>query len=82
MIIQLPLPFTVEQVHDYMMTTYAVTPRRLYCSATGQGYATVSQAEIESLIRFVDEDDLETFCDDLFVRMIAGMRPCMMWSVS
>ena len=75
-----PLPFTVEQVHDYMMATYAVTPRQLYCSATGQGYATVSQSEIESLIRFVDEDDLETFCDDLFVRMIAGMRPCMMWS--
>lgn len=77
---QLPLPFTVEQVHDYMMATYSVTPKQLYCGATGQGYATVSQEEIESLIRFVDEDDLETFCDDLFVRMIAGMRPCMMWS--
>lgn len=78
--ITFPLPFTVEQVHEYMMATYAVTPKQLYCGATGMGYATVSQEEIESLIRFVDEDDLEAFCDDLFVRMIAGMRPCMMWS--
>src|SRR3546814_16026304 len=31
-------------------------------------------------IRFLDNDDLESFCDDLFVRMIAGMRPCLNWS--
>lgn len=78
--IDLPLPFTVEEVHQHMMTTYGVTPKQQYCLATGQGYATVSQLELEDLIRFVDEGDLETFCDDLFVRMIAGMRPSLIWS--
>ena len=75
-----PLPFTVEQVHEYMMDAYGMTPKQLYCAATGMGYATISDAEIEALIRFVDEDDLETFCDDLAVRMVAGMRPSMIWS--
>lgn len=78
--LNLPLPFTVEQVHNHMVETYGVTPKQQYCLATGQGYATVSQHELEDLIRFVDEDDLETFCDDLFVRMIAGMRPSLIWS--
>src|SRR3546814_5019246 len=36
--------------------------------------------EREDTIRFLDNDDLESFCDDLFVRMIAGMRPCLNWS--
>lgn len=78
--LHLPLPFTAIEVCDYMVETYGVNPYNVYCVATGRVCATTSLQEIESLIRFVDEDDLETFCDDLFVRVIAGMRPSLMWS--
>lgn len=78
--IQLPLPFTAVEVCDYMIKTFGVNPYNVYCSATGMVCATTSLQEIESLIRFIDNDDLESFCDDLFVRTIATMRPSLKWS--
>lgn len=78
--LQLPLPLEVSDVIDYMVNTYQLNPFNQYCLVTGRPYGLISVDEIESTIRFLDNDDLESFCDDLFVRMIAGMRPCLNWS--
>lgn len=76
----LPLQFTVHEVHDYMFEHFGVTPFHQYCSVTGRPYGEITIHELETTIRFLDNDDLESFCDDLFVRMIAGMRPSLNWS--
>ena len=78
--LQLPLPLDLGDVVDYMVNTYQLNPFNQYCLVTGRPYGLISADEIESTIRFLDNDDLESFCDDLFVRMIAGMRPCLNWS--
>lgn len=76
----LPLPYTVKQVIDQMMQEHGIDPTIQYCSVTGRPYGNLPAAELEQTIRFLDEDDLEQFCDDLAVRFIAGMRPCLNWS--
>lgn len=78
--IHLPKSYTLKEFHDSLMETYGMNPQRLYCLATGRPYGLIEREEIEATIRFVDEDDLETFVDDYAVRMIAGMRPSMNWS--
>lgn len=78
--ITLPLPFSVDAVIESMMDTYGLDALGLYCSVTGKPYGNIGHYEMVDTIRFVDEDDLEAFVDDLAVRMIAGMRPCMNWS--
>lgn len=77
---QLPLPFTVDDVILHMLDNHGVDPTGLYCAVTGRPYGYLGTHELEETIRFLDNDDLESFCDDLFVRMIAGMRPCLNWS--
>lgn len=78
--LNLPLPFTVDQVQESMMETYGMDCFALYCVVTGKPYGNIGHYELEDNIRFVDEDDLETYVDDLAVRMIAGMRPSLNWS--
>src|SRR3546814_7215617 len=63
-----------------MLGHFGVNPCEQYCSVTGRPYGFLDIREREDTIRFLDNDDLESFCDDLFVRMIAGMRPCLHWS--
>lgn len=77
---QLPLPFDAHEVTIYMLEHFGVNPCEQYCSVTGRPYGFLDIREREDTIRFLDNDDLESFCDDLFVRMIAGMRPCLNWS--
>src|SRR3546814_4656897 len=72
---QLPLPFDAHEVTIYMLEHFGVNPCEQYCSVTGRPYGFLDIREREDTIRFLDNDDLESFCDDLFVRMIAGMRP-------
>ena len=78
--LQLPLPFTPLDVETHMLNNFGVNPFVQYCLVTGRPYGDISERELEDTIRFLDNDDLESFCDDLFVRMIAGMRPCLNWS--
>lgn len=80
MSINLPLPFTAEQVIEQMKADHGIDPTVLYCLVTGRPYGIVPDHEIVDTIRFVDCDDLEQFCDDLAVRIVAGMRPCMNWA--
>src|SRR3546814_3216382 len=69
-----------HEVTIYMLEHFGVNPCEQYCSVTGRPYGFLDIREREDTIRFLDNDDLESFCDDLFVRMIAGMRPCLNWS--
>src|SRR3546814_14888263 len=63
-----------------MLEHFGVNHCEQYCSLMGRPYGFLDIREREETIRVLDNDDLEAFCDDLYVRMIAGMPPCLNWS--
>jgi hypothetical protein len=63
----------------YMQNEMGINPLRLYCQITGKP---IGRIEADELTPFLNNNhDVDSIADDLFVRIIASMRPSIHWNV-
>lgn len=69
--------FDVPALIEYMMGNMGINPFTIYCQLTGKP---IGRIDADELAPFMT-GDIEQVADDLFVRIIASMRPSIHWNV-
>lgn len=67
-------------------TQFGFDPDYIYCQSTGKPLGYLFESEFSALLASVGaaqaNADIESTCDDLYVRLLASMRPSMHWNVT
>lgn len=71
--------FNTESLVTFMQDTMGVNPFTIYCQLTGKPIGRIDSDELSLFL--VPGADVEQVADDLFVRIIASMRPSIHWNV-
>lgn len=68
--------FDVEALIDYMQVNMGMNPFTLYCQVTGKPIGRLNPDELAPFLK----GDIDEVADDLFIRILASMRPSIHWN--
>jgi hypothetical protein len=71
-----------DQAINQFHKDYGFDPFRIYCQVTGKPFATILEEEMDSVLSLVCEsnDDADAAAQDLWLRVVASMRPSLKWN--